>query len=285
MLKAADESSPRRSFASGDSAIATESSLDNRTTRLDPLGVQSFWGYSGQVNVHNGNLILSATDVTLPGKGIPISISRTYNSRAVSPSGHPFGYGWTYNVGMSVSTVDGSAVMYTDGDNTSYCFVKAKDGTYTSPVGVYLILRSESGVYTLEEESGTKYYFDTAGRLDKIKDTDGNITDITYRADGTISQMIDAAGRRVTFNYSSGRLSSITGSQIPTIQYGYDSNGNLTSVAKKNTLGTILTQVKLGYNSNHEVTSITDAENNVTTIGYTGGRVTRIQKKLPLITL
>ena len=102
MLKAVDESRPRRSFYSGNST-------DQQPTLVveygvEPVGVEEYWGYAGNVNVHNGNLVFSATDVTLPGRGIPISITRTYNSRASSPADHPYGYGWQYNAAMRLGS-------------------------------------------------------------------------------------------------------------------------------------------------------------------------------------
>lgn len=79
MLKAQDESKPRRAFLSGDATNSQPRLIINY--QVDPLGMESFWGYSGNVNVHNGNLVVTDTDVSLSGKGIPITVTRTHNSR------------------------------------------------------------------------------------------------------------------------------------------------------------------------------------------------------------
>lgn len=280
MLKASNESSPRRSFLSGDASNSQPKLVIQY--KVDPLGQESFWGYSGDVNVHNGNLVLSDTDVDLPGKGIPINIVRTYNSRFTSSSS-TFGYGWSFNVGMRLGYSDGGTVLFIDGDGTRYYFVKGSDGTYISPAGVYLTLtQGTDGTYTIQEKEGTKYHFNSSGNLDSITDTDGNTTTVSY-ANGNISSVSDVSGRSVTFNYTNGQLSSITGAQIPTVSYGYDASGNLTSVTKKDASNNILDSTTFGnYDSNHYVQTVTDGENNTTTIDYSNGQVYHVKKQLTI---
>ncbi len=51
-----------------------------------------------------GNFTLSFQDVNIPGEGIPITVTRTYNSMDKNTSGD-FGYGWTISVSnMKVET-------------------------------------------------------------------------------------------------------------------------------------------------------------------------------------
>jgi len=80
-IKASNENAPRLGFYSSNSSASTPKIII--TYKIDALGVEPFLPYHGNVNVHNGNLVLSDVDVTLPGRGIPIVVSRTYNSRDV----------------------------------------------------------------------------------------------------------------------------------------------------------------------------------------------------------
>jgi len=49
---------------------------------VDPIGLEDFWGYTQDgVNSANGNLVLQETDTLVPGRGVPVEITRNYNSR------------------------------------------------------------------------------------------------------------------------------------------------------------------------------------------------------------
>lgn len=270
MLKARDESNERRSFYSGDSPSNQPKLVIEYET--DPIGIEPFWYYDGDVNVHSGNLSFSQVDVTLPGRGIPISVIRTYNSRASMYLPYIYGYGWSYNIDAHLNYVDGGIVTFTNSDGTKYFFAKNNDGTYKSPPGVKLNLKSESGIYYIETRNGIKYYIDSYGRLDYIIDTYENTTNISYDMNGNISSISDPSGRSITFDISNGKLRNITGNEIPTVEYGYDALGNLTSVIKRDPLNqSILDEVYYAYedpNDTHNITSIIDAENNTTDIEY-----------------
>lgn len=55
--------------------------------KVDGLGSQSFWTYDGPVNMGNSNLALTATDINFPGRGMAVSLSRTYNNRGSANAG------------------------------------------------------------------------------------------------------------------------------------------------------------------------------------------------------
>lgn len=283
MLKARDEASDRRGFYSSEYSTNNPKLVVNYI--VDPTGVEAYWSYSGNVGVHNGNLLLSDVDVTLPGKGVPIQVSRSYNSRAGSGNS-TYGYGWQYNVGMSLKFLDpynSKVILYTDGDGTKHVFTETdgQDGVWDAPSGSDLTLNYQSGTpayYVMTDKSQTKYNFDVnSGRLEAIIDSNSNVTDLAYNADGTLKTMSDASGRSIQFNYSNGKLSSISGAQIPTVKYGYNATGDLTTVTKETSAGTRLSQVVYGYDNLHNVTSFTDPKGNTTTVQYyTTDRVDKI---------
>jgi hypothetical protein len=171
MLKARDENMDRRGFRSSENGDATVNPKLVINYKVDPTGIESFWSYVNNVNVHNGNLFLSDVDVSLPGKGVPIHVIRSYNSRSTTNT-NTFGYGWQLNVGMSLNYQDpynSKVVVFTDGDGTEHIFTekKGQDGMWEAPPGVELDLVYQAATstdptdyYILNNQSKTKYYFD-----------------------------------------------------------------------------------------------------------------------------
>ena len=274
MLKARDEASDRRGFTSSENSTNNPKLLINYI--VDPTGIEDYWSYAGNVNVHNGNLYLSDDDVTLPGKGIPIQVSRSYNSRAGSFNS-TYGHGWQFNVGMSLKYQDpysSKVILFTDDDGTKHVFTEldGQDGVWDAPPGMDLTLKYQSGspaYYIITDKAQTKYTFDASTkRLEAIVDANGNVTDLAYNTDGTLKNMSDASGRMINFTYVNGKLDSITGSQIPTVKYGYNTSGDLVSVTKQTSTGTILNVMSYGYDDWHNVTSVKDPKGNITSISY-----------------
>ena len=284
MIKASNESSAKLSFFSGEAAGNPKPKI-TINYEIDALGTEPYFGFDGNVNAYNGNLVLTATDVTLPGRGIPIVISRTYNLRSEETS--VLGYRWQLNVGMRINfAADESVVLFLDGDGTKKYFTKQAGDIYSSPVGVQMTLKKEGGVFVLEEKNGVKYYFTTDGRLKRIVDTNNNTTEVFYQADGNIARIEDPSARKVYFNYTSGKLTSITGTEIPTVEYGY-TGIHLKSVKKKNAAGTVLDEITFGHDIYYNLVSVTDDLYQTTSIIYSytedlGRRVYRIQKQVTL---
>src|SRR5579884_2237822 len=84
------------------------------------------------VNVANGNLMVNAKDVSMPGVGLPLSIDRTYNSLA--PALSDLGNGWTMSTGRDVSLqplADGDVILH---DGTGYeAWFQAQPYNQTNP--------------------------------------------------------------------------------------------------------------------------------------------------------
>ena len=66
-------------------------------------------------DVSTGNFTDSTTDLSIPGRGMPLEFTRTYNSypSPAAPADGPLGYGWSYNYGMTLGVV-GSTVTITE---------------------------------------------------------------------------------------------------------------------------------------------------------------------------
>jgi len=139
MLKQQSESTtPYRAFNTVNSGSNTPRITINYT--VDPIGLEDFWSYTKDgVNPSNGNLVLQSNDVSVPGKGVPVNVARTYNSRK-SNVANSFGYGWISNLEATLVDSGSGPITLIDGDNTRHIFGQNVYGRYTSPGGVYLTL-------------------------------------------------------------------------------------------------------------------------------------------------
>jgi RHS repeat-associated protein len=275
LLKAQNPSDEYKVFYRADGAGADLAPRLTIKYHLDALGLESFWGYDNSVNLLSGNYVESATDVSLDGKGIPISVSRTYNSRSTVAGS--LGYGWMMDADMKINSVDplnSKIAQLTDPDGTVHAFTyHAATSTWTPPPGIYYDLVYNSAApanFVLTDKSQTKYTFDAAtGRLTQIKDNNGLTTAYSYDGSGRLQKITDPSSRFVTFTYdANNRVDTIVGSQIPTVKYTYSATGDLAQVDHKDASGNVLTTVKYEYDTFHNLTKITDKRENSSLITY-----------------
>jgi RHS repeat-associated protein len=282
MLKQQNETtSPFRTFTSVNNGNNTPRLTINYT--VDPIGVENFWGLTEDgVNPANGNLVLQETDLSIPGRGIPVSMKRTYNSRKSVVAGM-FGYGWTSNVEARLVDQGSGPITLIDEDNTRHIFGQKIGGGYVANGGIYLsLVKNGDGTYTITQVDGTKTNFNTSGKMSSFVDTNGNTTTLTYDANGKLSTIKDATTatpRTTAITYgANGYVSSITDPANRTISYGYDGSGNLTTVTDAENKVTTRT-----YDGTHNVTSIKDARNITTTIAYDASdRVTTMSRPITI---
>ncbi|WP_052947800.1 DNRLRE domain-containing protein [Aneurinibacillus tyrosinisolvens] len=232
---------------------------------VDPIGVEDFWGYSQDgVNVANGNLVVDGTDVSTPGRGVPVSVSRVYNSRKSGVAGM-FGYGWSSNVEARLADGGTGPITLIDGDNNRHIFGENTSGGYIAAGGVYLTLdKNADGTYTITQKDGTKINFNTSGKIASFVDTNGNTTTLGYDAAGKLTTITDATKRITTISYgTNGYVSSIADPANRTTSYAYDAAGNLITVTGPAGMSTTL-----AYDAAHNLTGVTDARNIKTTLTY-----------------
>ena len=251
----------------------------------DEIGLNPYWSYAnteaGSVNTFNGNFITSALDFSLPGRGIPISITRTYNSRG-SLDGI-FGQKWFSNLDMQLVLKSWGAVLI-DSAGTERPFMLKSDGTtYTAPDNypVKLYKDTDGGVtvYRMQEavEETDEYQsmlpaltFDSGGKLTQLSDGKGNVTTISR---GTNSITItDPSGRTATIKLNAdGTANEITTSAEPgkvKASYAY-SGGCLTSVAYDNSPHADTT-INYEWNGSR-LSSLTDKNGSKRYINYNAG--------------
>ena len=241
--------------ASGNGGSTTSSTPFAQAPPLDPTGTRSLFGDKVEVNPVTGNLNVSGTDFQINGRGIPITFSRSYNSRLKTNG--PMGYGWSHTFDLYIQERDDdgdqtpsetedsdgviSSVRLFDATGGQFDYTVAGGGTYTNDPGVYSTLTKDvgTGVFTLVEKSGSRMTFgpidgNGKAKLATMQDVHGNTITLSYGGPGgNIDTVTDTVGRALSFSYQSHggqqRLTQIEDWTSRRWQYGYDSNGNLTS--------------------------------------------------------
>ena len=250
---------------------ATQSNSATQITVSGPSNVR--------VNTWNGNLYLPVSLLTIPGRGIPIELSLSYNS-SWHDVNQNFGNGWQLSYNMFYVRTDGGDIVVVWEDGHADTYVK-NGGDFISPLDVHDSLEEYMpGSYRLRTKEGMEYYFDSPihKRVGKIQDPNGNVLVFNYDADLLLTTITDASGRQVTFSYTNGNLTQITDTNTTpsrNIYLHYSSSGdNLIGIT--NPLGDL---TQYGYDSEHYLKSITDPLGNpATTITYLNGAVSNISQ-------
>ncbi|MDQ7779668.1 MAG: DUF6531 domain-containing protein, partial [Planctomycetota bacterium] len=187
-------------------------------------------GPNASVNVSNGNLFFSLPLFSSNGKGISTSCSLFHNS--LDPEPGVIGPGWTHSYHMyltasgAFATVDGQGVptggilSLADGRKivfNPYIVTVNGVGATIPEIRARYYARIEARQaaggwrYVLVSKYGMEYFFSVeTGKLDKIRDTNGNELVLFYQ-DGLLSSVQDSAGRTTTFAYDpQERIVSIT---------------------------------------------------------------------------
>ncbi|MBN2003560.1 MAG: Ig-like domain-containing protein [Anaerolineae bacterium] len=227
---------------------------------LSAADKQGFYG--GPINTYSGNYGYQTTDLSLPTRGKPLSLERSYNSQNVFSDTDTLGAGWTHAYAMRLefpeTTVSSTLSLRADNAALDYWtryyrdaivvrlpggsrlrLANNGDGTYTGYPGSQTSLTTqevgEVVTYTLTAADQTARFFDAAGRLRLIRDRHGNETRLAYNLDGQLVRVTDPAGLRwLDLDYlplplegDPVRLVRVRDSAGRQVQYGYDLHGNL----------------------------------------------------------
>jgi RHS repeat-associated protein len=191
------------------------------------------------INTATGDYTDTVTDLSIPGRGLNIDLDRSYDSANASNNG-PFGYGWTFNYGMSISPGTSGAnqtITQENGSQVPFTY-HSGSGTYTAPSHDLATLTYNSGstTWTFQREGQNSYTFNTSGQLTQETDLNGYTTTLAY-VSGNLDTVTDNAGRSISFGWTGSNITSVTDSNVSgntrTISYGYTS-GDLTSVTDVN---------------------------------------------------
>lgn len=206
---------------------------DPENRRGDPPGAPQDGGAG------SSNFQFTAPVLSLPGRGIDLSLAMTYNSRVWNKAGNNMNYdidrdwpapGWNLGFGKLAGIGVYIGGMLIDGDGTRHpysCNItiyswgtnvvgKTTDGTFID----YSYTTGTNGIMLYGQASrpdGTRIDYNVNGPSGlyptRITDPNGNYTTITYvnNQGPRIQTVTDTMGRTVTFHYDSGnRLTAIT---------------------------------------------------------------------------
>ncbi|HMK98244.1 MAG TPA: DUF6531 domain-containing protein, partial [Acidimicrobiales bacterium] len=233
-------------------------SLSSLIGGSDPVGCNPC-ASGGTVGVNGvvpatGSLVESSQDIAVPGAGVPLALSRTYDSGLAqlevsgSTAPGPLGYGWSYNLGMSLSysssshlaTIDqanGSEIVFSPfvaGSSPSWC-TGTTNFCPNQPRNVATLNQNSNGTWTFVSYAGGNemaYGFSSSGALVSVTDQVGNSLTATSEAAGSGAcpssatsctvWASSASGRSLTLAFdSSGRLASATDGSGNTVSYCY----------------------------------------------------------------
>ncbi len=244
------------------------------------------------VDTGTGNFSHTWNDIAVPGRGIPLSLSRTYNSGTASTDS-AFGFGWSFDYGFSLS-INAPTVTVNQENASQVTFTDNGSGVYTAPPRVQATLvKNQDGTFTFTRRAKEIFSFDSSGNLTSEKDLSGYVTNITHPDSSTL-KVTDPANRSLTFTYTGTHITGVSDPTGRTESFIYDGSGNLTDVIDVgsghsqfayDTAHRILTMrapkfygdttttptpvVTNAYDSQGRVTSQTDQLGRTTTFDYT----------------
>jgi RHS repeat-associated protein len=225
------------------------------------------------VDIKTGEFSDSYQDLFIPGRGLPLQVTRSYNSRDIYEG--PFGHGWKFNMEIKLTTTtSGSQEVVTirTADGVRLEFNRNQDGSYSAPAGWSdHLVKNSDGSFTWTQGlcsggcSMPRYQFNSSGYLVSITDPNNNQMTFAYDSNGKLTQVTDAPGRMLNISYGSNKkIAMITDPAGRTFTYGYDGNDNLITCTDPagNTIA-------YGYDGAHNLTGISDARGNtIVTVKY-----------------
>ena len=214
--------------------------------------------------------LAGGTDAIASGPGIDIAFSRSYAESLVSRYElGSFGYGWTNNWDMSVSTRDDGTVEIDYPGGSKRIFQPSVRGGYLARPGDNGTLTDRTGGgYLLQELGGSVYAFTAGGKLDYVEDTNANRITCGYDAQGRLETLAHSNGiAAVTLAYNpAGRIGSVTDQDGRETTYTYDASGDhLLEVTGYDGLG-----VGYAYDDAHALSEIAYADGTHTFYEYNG---------------
>ena len=218
------------------------------------------------VNTATGDQWDTTTDQSVPGAGLPLAFTRTYDAdlaqqQAAPPtSPGPLGYGWTDNLGMSVSynstanppvaTVteeNGAQITFnpTSGDGNAWCAGLTTTFCPTSPRVIASLTYSttlDAWIFVREVGGNTTFTFDGAMT---------SVDALTSIQDANLDKLQAATEAAGTGKCPSSATTCTAWSSVPA---GQSAEGSLT----------------LAYDATGQLVSVTDQAGNETTFCYYG---------------
>ncbi len=218
------------------------------------------------VNTYTGGLFYQRQDLMIPGRGLSIDLTFSYNTVSRERD-WGLGRGWTFNYNMAYS-FDSLDVVIEHMDGSRNRYLPNGSGGWYCPSGVFDSLEQyQPDQFVLTQKDGMRYYFDEVShrKLTRLEDRNGNTISLAY-TDSLLTTITDPTGRQVFLSWTDGRLSKITdpnASSPREIIFTYDVQGNPTSV--QDALGNL---TEYEYDNQFKLTTIVNKNGNPVNINY-----------------
>jgi RHS repeat-associated protein len=250
----------------------------DRVIICDYKGIHTGFKWAGAaaepVNTASGAFEYSHSDLSLPGRGPALEVTRNYSSvRALDD--FPLGHSWSLNYDSQLD----EEYIYDETGNWQLARVSLHEGgaeklftpsgnSFTPEQGCYdSLARAGNNAFTLTRKDHSVLSFTKkAGqtdpslityRLTNIKDQNGNSTTLSYSGDH-LDTVADPSGRNLSFTWEGNHITRIDDSTGRHIGYGYNGDGDLTSYTDANNNTT-----DYQYNPPHYLTKIIEPGNDV----------------------
>jgi len=219
----------RKAVRLNGNVVANASVFIDHPTRTGNPAARGIPSING-VSLFNGNFHHQVTDMSVPGKGIPFTLTRSYNSyywepehaRGTVDNYKPWRFNWDVRAGYVTGTGKKQIfVELADGSSRSFYQPAGTTDTNWYPIdqGSFDLIKLDdpsAGYLTYYERNGLKYQFEmpyddgtttgtanVPGRLKVVKDHPGNALTVNHdAATRRVTQVIDTMGRVFTFTYS-----------------------------------------------------------------------------------
>lgn len=180
-----------------------------------------------QVNLANYNFLIRDLVFRYDGLGPPVEFSLTYSADSAIVSA--FGRSWTHSYNIFLTENPNGVDVRRGGAKVDH-FVSRGDGTYEPPLWNFdeLTKDTNAGTFKLKiRKTKQTQFFDASGRLTRIEDRNGYALTFQYSG-GRLQTITDAATRVTTLSYHpNGLVSGVTDPLGRYASYGYDGSSNL----------------------------------------------------------
>ncbi|NNC11910.1 type IV secretion protein Rhs [Planctomonas sp. JC2975] len=182
-------------------------------------------GYADDpVNTATGNFTEPETDLAFDGGCSTLGFTRTYNS--ASETVGAFGPGWASwtEIGLLITP---DAARWVQPDGRHIVFPRTDDGWGRATGASYWLELFGDG-FVASDNTGGRWKFTTAGRLEYFERGAGTRIDAMYGVDGRLEGLVHERGRSVSLEWQDSRVVSLAASDGRVVAFHYDAQGRLT---------------------------------------------------------
>lgn len=188
------------------------------------------------INAKNGNEYYNQLDVSMPtDRGLPLTLTRHYNSYDTLKSSLSYNWRHSFEYHLSKDAFGNYSLVEPTGrilkfkqlvfDQESPPFQMVR---FAPPFGVFSEFAEDAtnNILTVNLEDETKLIFVDTGKIDTVKDLQGNSIHFFYNSNN-LDSISNSSNRKLYFKHTVGRLDSVLSSGGTLVKYEYysaDSN-------------------------------------------------------------